>query len=101
MSGEEVEPVVVDAGSGRRLDSEAHVFSAGPNTSDGTRARYAVCPAPPLSRRSLWHDGAARTSGAGPLVGFCSAQLRANSSRSALKISANLGTIASPCGAPG
>ena len=52
-------------------------------------------------RAAPWHDGAARTSGAGPLVGSCSAQLRANSSRSALKISANLGTIASPCGAPG
>ncbi|MGW6489570.1 winged helix-turn-helix transcriptional regulator [Streptomyces sp. NPDC055056] len=42
VSGEEVEPVVVDAGSGRRLDdSEAYVFTAGPAASDGMRARYA------------------------------------------------------------
>ncbi|MEU8793169.1 helix-turn-helix domain-containing protein [Streptomyces sp. NPDC048643] len=42
VSGEEVQPVVVDAGSGRRLDdSEAYVFTAGPAASDGMRARYA------------------------------------------------------------
>ncbi|NEB67401.1 helix-turn-helix transcriptional regulator [Streptomyces fulvissimus] len=40
-SGEEVEPVVTDATSGRRLDdSEAYVFTAGPAASPGMRARY-------------------------------------------------------------
>ncbi|MFJ8731479.1 winged helix-turn-helix transcriptional regulator [Streptomyces bauhiniae] len=41
-SGEEVEPVVVDARSGRRLDdSEAYIFTAGPAASDAMRNRYA------------------------------------------------------------
>ncbi|MFF0138829.1 winged helix-turn-helix transcriptional regulator [Streptomyces sp. NPDC005227] len=48
-SGEEVQPVVVDAGSGRRLDdSETYVFTAGPAASDAMRARYADT-APALS----------------------------------------------------
>jgi DNA-binding HxlR family transcriptional regulator len=38
---EEVEPVVVDAKTGRSLDdSEAYVFTAGPAASDAMRARY-------------------------------------------------------------
>lgn len=41
-SGEEVQPVVVDAGTGRRLDdSRAYVFAAGPAASDAMRSRYA------------------------------------------------------------
>jgi hypothetical protein len=41
-SGEEVEPVLVDARTGRNLDdSEAFVFTAGPAAGDGMRARYA------------------------------------------------------------
>ncbi|MFB6706780.1 winged helix-turn-helix transcriptional regulator [Streptomyces sp. NPDC056333] len=40
-SGEEVDPVVVDAATGRRLDdSEAFVYTAGPAASDAMRARY-------------------------------------------------------------
>ncbi|MFD4139215.1 winged helix-turn-helix transcriptional regulator [Streptomyces sp. NPDC058572] len=42
-SGEEVEPVVVDAKTGRRLDdSAAYVFTAGPAASDAMRNRYAT-----------------------------------------------------------
>lgn len=41
VTGEEVEPVVVDAKTGRRLeDSEAYVFTAGPSAGPGMRARY-------------------------------------------------------------
>jgi DNA-binding HxlR family transcriptional regulator len=41
-TGEEAEPVVVDARTGKRLDdSEAYVFTAGPAASEGMRARYA------------------------------------------------------------
>ncbi|MEU4955303.1 winged helix-turn-helix transcriptional regulator [Streptomyces lavendulae] len=41
-SGVEVEPVVVDAGTGRRLDdSRAYVFAAGPAAGDAMRGRYA------------------------------------------------------------
>ncbi|MFF4897901.1 winged helix-turn-helix transcriptional regulator [Streptomyces sp. NPDC001068] len=40
-SGQEVEPVVVDAKTGRRLDdSHSYVFTAGPAASDVMRARY-------------------------------------------------------------
>lgn len=40
-SGEEVEPVVVDARTGRRLDdSHSYVFTAGPAASPTMRARY-------------------------------------------------------------
>ena len=40
-SGEEVEPVVVDAKTGLRLDdSNAYVFTAGPAASNAMRARY-------------------------------------------------------------
>lgn len=47
-SGEEVEPVVVDAKTGRRLDdSGAYVFTAGPAASDAMRHRYATRPATP------------------------------------------------------
>ncbi|MFD7876908.1 winged helix-turn-helix transcriptional regulator [Streptomyces sp. NPDC059766] len=47
-SGEEVEPVVVDARTGRRLDdSHSYVFTAGPAASRTMRARYAPgAPAP-------------------------------------------------------
>ncbi|WP_327292951.1 winged helix-turn-helix transcriptional regulator [Streptomyces sp. NBC_01198] len=41
-TGEEAEPVVVDAHTGRSLaDSDAYVFAAGPAGSTGMRARYA------------------------------------------------------------
>lgn len=41
-TGEEVEPVVVDARTGHRLDdSDAYSFTAGPAASDDMRARYA------------------------------------------------------------
>jgi len=41
-TGEEVEPVVVDARTGRSLhDSEEFVFAAGPSAGPGMRARYA------------------------------------------------------------
>ncbi|MEU5100968.1 MULTISPECIES: helix-turn-helix domain-containing protein [unclassified Streptomyces] len=41
-SGEEVDPVVVDAKSGRRLDDgHAYIFAAGPAASPAMRARYA------------------------------------------------------------
>ncbi|RAJ62367.1 HxlR family transcriptional regulator [Streptomyces sp. Amel2xB2] len=41
-SGEEVEPVLVDARTGRSLDdSEAFVFAAGPAASTAMRSRYA------------------------------------------------------------
>ena len=41
-SGEEVQPVVVDAGTGRRLDdSRAYDFAAGPAAGDAMRSRYA------------------------------------------------------------
>ncbi|RPE40720.1 HxlR family transcriptional regulator [Streptomyces sp. Ag109_O5-1] len=40
-SGEEVEPVVVDAKTGRRLDdSQTYVFTAGPAASAAMRSRY-------------------------------------------------------------
>jgi DNA-binding HxlR family transcriptional regulator len=40
-TGEQVEPVVVDATTGERLDdSDAFVFTAGPAASDAMRARY-------------------------------------------------------------
>jgi len=42
-SGEEVEPVVVDARTGRRLDDhDAYVFAAGPAASEAMRDRYAA-----------------------------------------------------------
>lgn len=44
-TGAEVEPVVVDAATGRRLDdSDAFVFTAGPAASAAMRARYAGAP---------------------------------------------------------
>ncbi|MFJ4821656.1 winged helix-turn-helix transcriptional regulator [Streptomyces bacillaris] len=44
-SGDEVEPVVVDAASGRRLDdSDAYVFTAGPAAGPAMRARYLPTP---------------------------------------------------------
>jgi hypothetical protein len=47
-SGEEVEPVVVDAKTGRRLDdSGTYVFTTGPTASDAMRNRYATGPAIP------------------------------------------------------
>ncbi|GGT02062.1 winged helix-turn-helix transcriptional regulator [Streptomyces chromofuscus] len=39
-SGEEVEPVVVDRVTGRRVDTEEFVFAAGPAASEAMRARY-------------------------------------------------------------
>jgi len=44
-SGEEVEPVVIDAKTGRRLDdSDTYVFTAGPAASQAMRARYISTP---------------------------------------------------------
>ncbi len=44
-SGEEVEPVVVDARTGRRLDDcEAYIYTAGPAASHAMRARYTPAP---------------------------------------------------------
>ncbi|MFJ6088005.1 winged helix-turn-helix transcriptional regulator [Streptomyces sp. NPDC092369] len=40
-SGEEVEPVVVDRTTGRRVDTDDYVFTYGPAASDAMRARYA------------------------------------------------------------
>ncbi|MFD4660781.1 winged helix-turn-helix transcriptional regulator [Kitasatospora sp. NPDC058444] len=45
QTGEEVEPVVVDARTGRRLDdSGSYVFAAGPAASQAMRARYSRPP---------------------------------------------------------
>lgn len=50
-SGEQVEPVVVDARTDRRLDdSDAYVFTAGPAAGDAMRNRYAERPAVPHGR---------------------------------------------------
>ncbi|MET0134316.1 MAG: helix-turn-helix domain-containing protein [Kibdelosporangium sp.] len=39
-TGEEVEPVVVDRATGRRVDTEKYVFAAGPAASESMRSRY-------------------------------------------------------------
>ncbi|WP_019925427.1 helix-turn-helix domain-containing protein [Nocardia sp. BMG111209] len=47
-TGDEVEPVVVDAGTGRRLDdSDTYVFTAGPAAGTAMRNRYAPRQATP------------------------------------------------------
>ncbi|MBK6017356.1 helix-turn-helix domain-containing protein [Streptomyces sp. MBT53] len=49
-TGEEVEPVIVDAATGHRLDdSKAYVFAAGPAASDAMRNRYATSPGAPAA----------------------------------------------------
>jgi len=49
-TGEEVEPVVVDAGTGCRLDDgRAYVFTAGPAASEAMRSRYATIPGAPTA----------------------------------------------------
>ncbi|MEU6706109.1 helix-turn-helix domain-containing protein [Streptomyces wuyuanensis] len=59
-TGEEAEPVVVDARTGRSLDdSEAFVFAAGPAASEAMRARYTE-----LERKR--RARAARTAGTAP-----------------------------------
>ncbi len=40
-TGEEVTPVVVDHATGRRVDTDEFVFTAGPAASEAMRARYA------------------------------------------------------------
>ncbi|WP_326640747.1 hypothetical protein OIE67_15310 [Nonomuraea fuscirosea] len=40
-TGQEVEPVVVDRRTGRRVDTDDHVFRAGPAAGPELRARYA------------------------------------------------------------
>jgi DNA-binding HxlR family transcriptional regulator len=40
QTGEEVEPVVVDARTGRRLDNPRYAFTAGPAAGEAMRARY-------------------------------------------------------------
>ncbi|MEZ0071348.1 hypothetical protein [Planotetraspora sp. GP83] len=42
--GEEVEPVVVDRATGRRVDGDDFVFTAGPAAGEIMRARYADTP---------------------------------------------------------
>jgi DNA-binding HxlR family transcriptional regulator len=44
-TGAEVEPVVVDARTGRRIDGPGHVFTAGPAAGPALRERYAGAPA--------------------------------------------------------
>lgn len=39
-TGAEVEPVLVDAATGRRVDGTDHVFTAGPAASEPFRRRY-------------------------------------------------------------
>ena len=39
-TGEEVEPVVVDDKTGKRVDTEDYVFTAGPAASEAMRTRY-------------------------------------------------------------
>jgi DNA-binding HxlR family transcriptional regulator len=39
-TGEEVEPVVVDSATGRRVDGDGFVFTSGPAASEAMRARY-------------------------------------------------------------
>ncbi|MGI5348319.1 winged helix-turn-helix transcriptional regulator [Streptomyces sp. CA-250714] len=39
-TGEEVEPVVVDRATGRRVDTEAYAFAPGPAASGAMRARF-------------------------------------------------------------
>ena len=46
-TGEEAEPVVVDAKTGRRIDGRDYVFTAGPAASDPFRRRYARVRAAP------------------------------------------------------
>jgi DNA-binding HxlR family transcriptional regulator len=41
-SGQEVEPVVVDRATGRRVDGAGFVFTSGPAASEAMRARYAT-----------------------------------------------------------
>jgi len=41
-TGTEVEPVLVDRTSGRRVDDQAHAFTAGPAASPAMRARYSA-----------------------------------------------------------
>lgn len=43
-TGEEAEPVLVDAGTGRRVDGPDFVFTAGPAASEPFRRRYAGVP---------------------------------------------------------
>jgi DNA-binding HxlR family transcriptional regulator len=43
-TGEEVDPVVVDSSTGRRLDSEDFAFTSGPAASEAMRERYAKSP---------------------------------------------------------
>lgn len=43
-SGDEVEPVLVDATTGRRVDGAGFVFTAGPAASEPFRRRYAGVP---------------------------------------------------------
>ena len=52
-TGAEVEPVVVDAKTGHRLDdSSAYVFTAGPAASDAMRSRYVSAAESPSENRA-------------------------------------------------
>ncbi|MCS0639063.1 helix-turn-helix transcriptional regulator [Streptomyces sp. LP05-1] len=54
-TGAEVEPVLVDRATGRRVDTSDHVFVPGPAAGEAMRARYAARPA--LSRQQDGRDG--------------------------------------------
>jgi hypothetical protein len=57
-TGQEAEPVVVDARTGKRLDdSDAYVFTAGPAASEPMRARYAELERQRRSRNSQPEPG--------------------------------------------
>ncbi|MEU4151146.1 helix-turn-helix domain-containing protein [Streptomyces sp. NPDC026659] len=58
-TGQESDPIVVDAHTGKRLDdSEAYVFSAGPAASDAMRARYTELERQRRTRGSVHHPTA-------------------------------------------
>jgi DNA-binding HxlR family transcriptional regulator len=43
-TGQEVDPVVVDSSTGRRVDTDGFAFTAGPAASEAMRQRYAESP---------------------------------------------------------
>jgi DNA-binding HxlR family transcriptional regulator len=52
VTGEEAEPVVVDRASGRPLDGDDFIFTAGPAASNAMRARYPHTFVPTKSRKT-------------------------------------------------
>jgi hypothetical protein len=55
-TGQEVDPIVVDRATGRQLDGEDFVFTAGPAASPAMRARYT--PAAPRLRPAAGNSAA-------------------------------------------